>query len=145
MIEYRECPGFPGYAVGNDGSVARISTVDTIGRRIKGGRLTPALDSDGYQKVHLRDGKRVKTFRVHTLILTAFLGPAEGKEANHKNGSRADNRIENLEWLTHAENIRATYAAGRGVQQQPGYKNPRRAEARAARAAFRAVPGLRGE
>lgn len=135
MIEYRECPGFPTYAVGSDGSVSRISRLDTIGRSLKGGRLRPATDADGYQQVCLRDGARVKTFRVHSLVLTAFFGPAEGREANHKNGNRSDNRAENLEWLTHKENVRATYRAGRGVQQKPGYKNPMRSEARAARLA----------
>lgn len=143
--KWEACPGFPRYAVSDAGRVLRMTETDDLGRRVQRRLLRPAIDADGYLKVHLHHGKRSKTFRVHSLVLTAFLGPAEGREANHKNDKRRDNRLVNLEWLTHAENIRATYAAGRGVQQKPGYKNPMRAEARKQRAAFRAVPGLRGE
>lgn len=127
-------PGFPAYAVSSLGAIRRTTPWDTRGRRVvKRVALTPRIDAEGYAHVCLHNGSRQKTFRVHTLVLTAFLGPAEGREANHKNGQRADNRLDNLEWATHAENIRATYRAGRGAQQKPGYKNPMRGEARASR------------
>lgn len=44
---------------------------------------------------------------VHRAIWEAFVGPIEGRmEINHKNLSRTDNRLENLELVTHRENIR---------------------------------------
>lgn len=53
-----------------------------------------------------RDGKS-KTHRVHRLVASAFLGPIpDGKEVNHRNGDKADNRAENLEVVTRSENIR---------------------------------------
>ena len=55
--------------------------------------------------------------RVHRLVWEAFNGPIEGRlEVNHKNLKRDDNRVENLEILTHRENVNhahALYAAER--------------------------------
>jgi hypothetical protein len=43
---------------------------------------------------------------VHRLIALTFLGEPIGQPwVNHKNGDRADNRLENLEWGTASHNI----------------------------------------
>lgn len=63
---------------------------------------------------------------VHVLVAHAFLGPKpEGMEVNHKNGNKADNSIQNLEYVTHQENIKHSYAElGRkgytGKRRKPG-------------------------
>lgn len=51
---------------------------------------------------------RVKTnISVHRLVMLAFVGQKpDGKEINHINGVRQDNRLANLEYVTHIENIR---------------------------------------
>ena len=55
--------------------------------------------------------QRGKTHLIHRLVLSAFVRPAEEKEtANHKNGIRSDNRIENLEWMSHSDNIKHSHA-----------------------------------
>lgn len=47
-----------------------------------------------------------KQSALHVAVLEAFVGPCpEGHEAAHKNGDKHDNRLENLRWATHAENI----------------------------------------
>lgn len=49
-------------------------------------------------------GKR-KSFLVHRLVADTFIPNIENKEeVNHKNGNKHDNRVENLEWVTHSEN-----------------------------------------
>lgn len=64
-----------------------------------------------------KDGK-CKDWLVARLIAITFLGkPDEGKNTvNHKNGNRLDNRVENLEWLSLADNIR--HAFNTGLQPQ---------------------------
>lgn len=43
----------------------------------------------------------------HAVLLAhGFERPSQKHEANHKNGVRTDNRIENLEWCTQIENMR---------------------------------------
>ncbi len=59
----------------------------------------------GYKRVPLSNQGTKRSFAVHQLVAAAFHGPRpEGKEPNHKNGDTFDNRAENLEYLTHAEN-----------------------------------------
>jgi hypothetical protein len=51
---------------------------------------------------------------VHRVVLSAFVGPPpDGCEAAHQNGNRQDNRVENLAWKTHQENIDDRAAHGR--------------------------------
>lgn len=53
-------------------------------------------------------------FGVHVLVCTAFNGPkpSDDHEVNHKNGIKHDNRPDNLEWLTHADNNRHAFETG---------------------------------
>lgn len=57
--------------------------------------------------------KNRKGYKIHRLIAEAFIpNPLELPEVNHKNGIKTDNRIENLEWCDHTENIRHAHRIG---------------------------------
>lgn len=77
-----------------------------------------SITTQGYVILTLEDGKRhpnaQATGRIleHIKVMSDFLGrPLEkGEEVHHKNGNRADNRIENLELWTrsHPTGVRVT-------------------------------------
>lgn len=67
----------------------------------------------GYRVVTLqRDGIQ-HTPRVHRIVATHFISNPLGKDqVNHKNGIKADNRVENLEWCNASENQLHAFAIG---------------------------------
>ena len=59
----------------------------------------------GYLQVLLYKDRKRHMFRVHRIVWEAFNGPIpEGMEVNHVNECTWDNRLENLNLLTHKEN-----------------------------------------
>ncbi|HEL4403688.1 TPA: HNH endonuclease [Stenotrophomonas maltophilia] len=46
-----------------------------------------------------------KNLYVHRMVALAFI-PQTAAEVNHKNGVKTDNRVDNLEWISTADNLR---------------------------------------
>lgn len=84
--------------------------VSCRGRVRREGRLkAPWPSSRGYLYVDIKGSKR----RVHRLVVEAFVGPIpEGFVVDHVNGCKTDNRLENLEVITHQQNMDRAKAAG---------------------------------
>jgi hypothetical protein len=67
-----------------------------------------------YRRVQLRDFGRNATIYVHHIVADAFIGPRpEGLEVNHKDRDPSNNQPENLEYVTHSQNMRHAVATGR--------------------------------
>jgi hypothetical protein len=67
--------------------------------------LKSQYDRYGYLHVSLYRQKKVKHKLIHRLVLEAFIGNCpKGNYANHKDGNRANNKLNNLEWCTPSEN-----------------------------------------
>lgn len=112
-IACRSVERFPNYFVSDIGYVFskarekqcghKGSKPQKLNQRLLKGRET----EKGYLSVILHNNKKKKSFRVHRLIYQSFVEAIpEGKEINHINGDKQDNRIENLEAITHGDNIR---------------------------------------
>lgn len=73
--------------------------------------LNQRIDRGGYYTVRLsKPYKRSCTFYVHRLLGYAFIPNPENKPfINHKSGIKLNNSIDNLEWVTHSENMLHAY------------------------------------
>jgi len=101
MEIWKDVVGYEGvYQVSSLGRVKSFQRYPVVGRILKPGKTTA-----GYLQVVLcRDGEQQHKL-VHRLVAEAFLPRSPGNnEVNHKNGDKADNRVENLEWVTSSEN-----------------------------------------
>lgn len=89
------------------------------GRR---GRPVGSCDSSGYLQIDLRS-RGEGMVSAHRFIFEAARGPIPAdREINHRNGVKTDNRIDNLELVTHAENVRHAYRTG--LKSNAGERHP---------------------
>lgn len=112
MSEERWLPieGFDRYECSSLGRIRSLVTGKIL-------RLTPKKDN-GYVPVGLWSDEGGRTMRVHSLIARAFIPNPEGKpQVNHKDGDRANNAADNLEWVTAKENRQ--HAKARGTSSAP--------------------------
>lgn len=107
---WKDIEGFEGlYQVSSYGRIKSLSrsinSRNNKPRISKDKILKPITLNNGYQSIFL--GRKYPKL-IHRLVAKAFL-KNEKETVNHKNGIKSDNRVENLEWATHTENMRHAF------------------------------------
>ena len=103
--------GFIGlYQVSNFGRVKSLAikyTKRPQGRQKDFDRILMPMDSGkGYKYVSLHCDGRRKNKHIHRLVAEHFLVNTFSKDqVNHKDGNKANNHVDNLEWVTLKENM----------------------------------------
>jgi len=107
---WRAHPEYEGIEVSTFGNVRSLDKVVPCRgngtRLVKGRILKPASNGHGYLQVNVKiDGKFINK-SVHRLVARTFiLNPDNLLEINHKDCDKTNNSVDNLEWVTHEENI----------------------------------------
>lgn len=89
------------YEVSSEGKVRNLKT----GRILK-----PFYDTSGYAMVDLTSASNDKTKRtrklVHRLVAQAFIPNLKNlSDVNHKDEIKTNNNLDNLEWISHRDNL----------------------------------------
>ena len=106
--EWKPIKGYVGvYEISNIGRVKRIN-----GGKISIKKLNPSIEK--YIFVGLSKNGIKKVTRVHVLVAEAFIpNPKKKPYINHIDNNPSNNKVSNLEWCTHLENMQHANRQGR--------------------------------
>jgi hypothetical protein len=111
MEQWRDIPGYVGYYQASD--LGNIRRSGNCTNNTKAGRLL-SPGRGRYCTVVLNRNREKRTWKVHRLVMKAFVGPMPpGYSINHIDGNTLNNAWSNLEYVTHSDNVRHTFRTGR--------------------------------
>lgn len=99
----------------------------------KGRILKPRTVGAGYLQVTLSKGTKATrhNFYIHRLVAAAFIGPRPDRmEVNHIDGHKDNNTPENLEYITHSEQLLHAYRIGLHKVKMPDQRGSHNPQAR---------------
>lgn len=92
-----------------------VSNLGNFRNRITGHVMTQCPSEKGYMMVIFRClGGKSRSIKIHRIVAWMFVSGYDEihNEVDHLDGNKANNRADNLEWVTRHENIRRGYAKG---------------------------------
>jgi len=109
---WKKIDGYDNYSVSNLGNVRNDMT-----NRI----LKAIIDVHGYYTVNLYNNCHRKKHKIHRLVALAFIPNVENKECvDHKDNDKVNNKLENLRWATHQENVQNQSMSKRNTSKVKG-------------------------
>lgn len=104
----------------------RVSNLGQVKRNRSRKMLSQSTDTCGYRQVKLYRRGEYTLRSVHQLVLICFGSPkpTDKHETNHKDANKRNNCIDNLEWITHRENILHAHRNGLFPKRKPLTKPP---------------------
>lgn len=113
-VNFKHVRDFPGYAVGDNGSVWSCRKVKGSGRGkpvttvfSSWHEIKPQVSAAGYLLVCLMRGSKKHSKTLHRIVAEAFIGECQqGMQCCHENGNRKDSRATNLRWDTPRSNAK---------------------------------------
>lgn len=103
MEIWKPIRNFPSYNASTDGRIINVRT-----QKIQ----RPTMSENGCLKVSLYRNKKRYNVRVRRVIAETFLGEHPGMDVRHKDGNQQNVNVDNLEWCTRSELIKAAYEKG---------------------------------
>ena len=133
-MNWKTILGYEGlYEVSDTGLVRSVDRLIKLSNRdkpqlYKGKELKQTLNKYGYPIVKLSKEGKVKTLTVHRLVLSNFsINPENKPQVNHIDGSKTNNELSNLEWVTAKENAHHARVTGL-VSDSSGYTGVKKAK-----------------
>ena len=100
---FKPVEGFPNYHISNTG---RLRKTTRNGFKYFTGSPSTGTTHTQYMKMNLSADGKSKTVMAHRLVAQAFLPNPDNKPmVNHKDFNGLNNTVDNLEWVTAAENM----------------------------------------
>jgi len=114
-MQWKDIEGYEGlYKISDSGLVLTLGRKAFCGhgyRITKDKLLKQKLDRYGYTVVYLiKDGK-MKTKKLHRLLMETFVGKSS-LTVNHKDGNKNNNLLTNLEYLSSSDNLKHAHKLG---------------------------------
>lgn len=111
--EYKVIDGYEDYLISNYGKVFNVK---------RGKFLKLSKGRNEYLRVDLSKNGKSKQFLVHRLVAQAFIPNPLGLDTVDHIGSKTDNRVCNLRWLTRSENASRFFKEQMTQEQREHYK-----------------------
>ena len=96
MSRFYQLKNYEGLYLINKNGIVKNSNGDII---------KPFINEDNYKRITLfKDGKK-RNHYIHILVCNQFIPQIKGKKyVNHTDLNRQNNKVNNLEWVSHKEN-----------------------------------------